>query len=194
MSMTLEERSMNRGMHIYFMGVQPVVADALPTEELRLQIDGLDTQPDRRNFARAVDLFERELRLPAPGVDWRTLTRGRIVRPAIMRGMPSMTERLDRRAYNEYCEPSKDFQPDWNRETARIERLTDRIQRHAKLEMATACFAGATIGIGGLGLYVASLFIGPVAYPVIGAYVVACVLAIAWAMHTRARRIQSGHR
>jgi predicted nucleic acid binding AN1-type Zn finger protein len=68
--------AMRRMTHASYMQTVLLVHNVMPTEELRNEIDGPDICPERRRFARTIELFECELRAPAPGIDWETLTRG----------------------------------------------------------------------------------------------------------------------
>jgi hypothetical protein len=184
-TLTLADQSAIRGFHLRCMGTPPALPNALPSETLRLQVDGVDAIPQRREFARSVELFETELRPLPAGRDWSQLRRGHLV-PS-MNGLPTLQERLDRRAYNEYCEPMKDWQEAWDRETVRIDRLSMKIAMHRRLQRASACLAGAVVGLGGLSLFTASIFIPLAAWPVIPVYLTACVLSVALALYQRSK-------
>lgn len=110
--------AMRRMTHASYMQTVPLIYNVMATEELRNEIDGPDICPERRRFARTIELFECDLRAPAPGIDWETLTRGAVV-PSyrFARIMPTMADRLARRSYNEYCRTAKNFQPAWDTET-----------------------------------------------------------------------------
>jgi hypothetical protein len=161
----------------------------MPTEELRDRIDGPDIVPERRQFARVIELFECELRAPAPGVTWEALTRGAGVPPSIMGGLPSLAERMVRRTYDEYCEPARDFQPLWDADTENIARLRDKLARQKAHEFIAKVFAGVSVGLGGQALYVASLLCGPITPLVFAVYIFTCLLSLAYLLRVRHQRI-----
>jgi hypothetical protein len=178
-----------RAVHLRHMELQntPATERALPNEQSRNEIDGSDIKPDRRQFAQLIELYECELRTPDSADAWEQLQRGYLVPDRLGSGVPTLQQRLDRRAYNEYCQPTRDFQTLWDRHTSLFARVSEELDV-AKTRIFTArCAIGIVVGLGGLALCSIALTAGTVTYPLFGSYIAACLASFGLLMHAHLR-------